>query len=286
MTNFPEMLGILSAVSFFGPAGVIERNETDGRYRVSLSRPDGEEGILTPWASLAIPLPRDLRCGETVLVAGGSDRDLYIIGVPDFRPAEPAMHNCLELPGGGKAEITGIPSAEKLQVFSGRGQLIFEYDPHTEKCRIDAPSGDMEFQAGDGDIVFTSSKSIRLVSSASGGECRSALTLDSAGISLNGPEIGIAGKKGDIHIEETRYTGKSFSGRIDTVKLAVKRLETMAVTVVQKVKNLYQTVEELAQVQAGRMRTLIAATWHMKSKKMFLKAEEDVKIKGEKIYLG
>ncbi|MHB9028776.1 MAG: DUF3540 domain-containing protein [Candidatus Latescibacterota bacterium] len=286
MMPFPGVIDMKSAVSCFGPAGVIEKDETGGRYQVSLSRHDGEEGIFTPWARLAIPLPRELQCGETVLVAGGNDHNFYIIGVLDFLPAEPAARNCLELPGGGKAEITGTPAAEKLRVFSGAGRCIFEYDPYTEKSRVDAPAGDLELQTGDGDIVLNSSKSIRLVSSGGSGEGISALTLDSAGISLTGPGIGVATKKGDIYIGEARYAGKVFSGRIDTVRLVMDRLESVTGTAVQKMKNLYQTVEELAQVQAGRMRTLVAATWHMKSKKMFLKAEDDVKIKGEKIYLG
>jgi len=286
MMHVPECLDAPPAVSGFGPAGVIEKAETGGRYRVALRLPDGEGGVVTPWARLAIPLPRDLRCGETVLVAEGNDRDLYIVGVLDFAPSEPAARNVLELPGGGRAELAGAPEEEKFRLFSGAGRLILEYDPKTEKCSVEAPSGDLEFRAGSGDIVLDSPKSIRLVSSGCRGESPSALILDSEGISLSGPRVGIAAKKGEVRIDETHYAGKIFSGSIGTVRLVMDRLESTAGTAVQKVKNLYQTVEELAQVQAGRMRTLIAATWHMKSNKMFLKAEEDVKVKGEKIYLG
>ena len=56
--------------------------------------------------------------------------------------------------------------------------------------------------------------------------------------------------------------------------------------VIAKARNIYQTVEELSQVRAGRMRTIVAKTFHFKSKKAFVKAEEDYKIKAEKIHLG
>ena len=66
----------------------------------------------------------------------------------------------------------------------------------------------------------------------------------------------------------------------------VDRLETLAGTVVEKAKNAYRTVERLAQLKTGRMRTLVDETYQFKSKKAFLKSEDDFKIKGDKIHLG
>ena len=194
--------------------------------------------------------------------------------------------NRLKLHCGAKAEVTGTPEAEKLTVFSKEGGIIFEYDSLTGKSRIDIPAGDLEIITRNGDIVFKSSKNIRMIASNDNDIEKAAISLDSGKISMNSPEIAVNSRKGTIHIENAQYTGKAFSGMIQDVKLKIQRIESVVVTVIEKAKNVYRTVEELAQLHTGRMRTIVDATWHFKSKKTFMKAEDDFKIKGEKIYLG
>ena len=68
--------------------------------------------------------------------------------------------------------------------------------------------------------------------------------------------------------------------------MAAPRLETEAQTVVSKAANVYQTVEDLTQLQTGRMRTLVEGSCHLKARDAFLKAEQDFKVDGEQIHLG
>ena len=96
---------------------------------------------------------------------------------------------------------------------------------------------------------------------------------------MDSSEIGIDAERGEFNVEEAKYTGKRLLSKVD-------RLESIAGSVIAKARNIYQTVEELSQVRAGRMRTMVARTFHFKSKKAFVKAEEDYKIKAEKIHLG
>jgi len=70
------------------------------------------------------------------------------------------------------------------------------------------------------------------------------------------------------------------------ISLEAHRLETRAETVVAKAENVYETVEELIQVQTGRMRTLVKESCHLKARDAFLKAEQDFKVDGEQIHLG
>jgi len=63
-------------------------------------------------------------------------------------------------------------------------------------------------------------------------------------------------------------------------------LETRAATVISHAGNVYETVEELAQLQAGRQRTLIQGSCHLKARDAFMKAEKDFKVDGEQIHLG
>jgi len=70
------------------------------------------------------------------------------------------------------------------------------------------------------------------------------------------------------------------------ISLVAHRLETQAETVVAKAGNVYQSVEELTQLQTGRMRTLVKGSVHLQARDAFLKAEQDFKVDGEQIHLG
>ncbi len=70
------------------------------------------------------------------------------------------------------------------------------------------------------------------------------------------------------------------------ISLRARRLETQADTVTAKAKNVYQSVEELNQLQAGRTRTLVEGSCHLQARDAFLNAGEDFKIDGKQILLG
>jgi hypothetical protein len=60
-------------------------------------------------------------------------------------------------------------------------------------------------------------------------------------------------------------------------------LETRAQTIISKMKNIYQSVENLSQLRAGRLKTLVQSTVHLKSKSTVLQSEEDFKVRAERI---
>lgn len=70
------------------------------------------------------------------------------------------------------------------------------------------------------------------------------------------------------------------------ISLVAHRLETQADTVISKATNVYASVEELNQLQAGRTRTLVKGSCHLQVRDAFLNAEEDFKIDGKQIHLG
>lgn len=261
-----KKLDFIPGTGYFGPARVLEIDDQTGRVCALLRPARDTENARKIWAQPAIPHSYQLKWGDTVLAAGDND-DFYIIGVLGS-----SANDRLTLTSGATAEIVESPEEEKLKVFSKQGGLIFEYDAKTGKSRVDIPEGDLELVTKDGNIDFISAKDIRFVSKNS--------------IDIKSRKMGMTADRGEIHIEDTKYTGKTVSGRIDTVKLIVKRLETIAENMIEKAKNVYRTVEKLSQLKTGRLRTLVKETSQFKSKKAFFKADEDFKIKGDKIHLG
>ena len=67
---------------------------------------------------------------------------------------------------------------------------------------------------------------------------------------------------------------------------AVRSVSTCADTIVSAAKSVYQTVEGLVQVRAGRQRTIVEETSQVRAQRVLIGADEDVKVQGDKIHLG
>jgi hypothetical protein len=186
-------------------------------------------------------------------------------------------------------------------VFSTTRQLLFEFDVASGKTRVHVPSGDLEFVADDGDITFTSARSIsmraqtvqitspstiQLAVSDALGRLRSALTLQSRRIRLSSPELTFAARRGELQMDEVDCAAKTLSGRVGHARLVIGTLERIADSVIEKARNVYNTVEGVFQLKAGRMRTMLDGTYHFKARRAYLKAQEDFKVNADKIHLG
>jgi hypothetical protein len=56
--------------------------------------------------------------------------------------------------------------------------------------------------------------------------------------------------------------------------------------VVSRARNVYQSVQELWQQQAGSLRTLVSGTAQLKAREVSHRAQDAYKIRAEKIHLG
>ncbi len=238
-----------SDTRYFGPAVLTENEEPDGHVSLRLGY-GGPGQLLT--ARVAVPRTRLLVAGEQVLVGGDPEGDLYVVGVltPIGRDAPPPTS--LQLKAGAYATVDSVEPGgdERLQVHSARNELLFEYDPTTERMRVNVSKGSLELSAEDGDINLTAARAVR----------------------IGGTAIELTGHKLDVKTKHTRWI--------------VDRLETFAGTLVETAKNAYRSVEQLAQLKTGRMRTFVDETYQFKSKNAILKADEDFKVKGDQIHLG
>ena len=232
---------------YFGPAVVTEGETSDGRVLVRLGV-DGPGPTYT--ARVAVPRGRPLATEQEVLITGDPAGELYVVGTLGAPTSDMAAPSVLGTEAGAYATVSAKSDGERLQVYSRRNELLFEYHPGSGQARVNVARGDLELGTEDGDITLKSAGTVR---------------IDGASIEL---------------------TGRTLEVRTTHARWIVDRLETVAGTLVEKAKNAYRTVEQLAQLKTGRMRTLVDETYQFKSKRAFLKAEEDFKIKGEQIHLG
>jgi len=300
MLAIATQTSLLPQTKYFGPAQVLKFSEPDRLVLLRISDHLGDE--FEVWAKSALSDNHAFQFGETVLAAGEDFNELYIIGLLDHTGPSKTEAKVLRMEDGTSAKIEKGLGTEKLQLNSKSGELIFEYDAKSEKCRVNIQSGDLEFTTANGNIDFVSEKDIRFFSKQSVelqsnheirlqttnaiGNKLSTISLNHKKLKLSSTNVDITAQRSQIHIAESKYIGKKFQGRIKNVNLVLGRLESIANTVIEKAENIYQSVKGLTQLKTGRMRTLVESTIHIKGKKVFMKAEEDFKVKAEKIHLG
>ncbi len=277
---------------YLGPATVTGVDDGPGRAELEIA------SVPMPCiARSAIADRGPLGVGEEVLVLGDLAGELYVIG--RLSPAPAAAR--LPLPGGGHAAIETAEGLTTLRVYSPRDSLILEYDPAGERTRVTPEGGDLEIAAPVGNLALSAAGEVAIeggavaVRSRSGialavedgaGAARSVLVLEGGTVRLAAPALDIATRQASLKAEEARYTGRSLLAELASLRLVAGRVETLARTVVEKTFNLYRNVEELLETRAGRVRSLVAGTYHLKARDAVVRAERDVDLDGEKIRLG
>ncbi len=298
MSTASQDIPVIQQTRYFGPAEVLDVQEDKGLVLLQIEGTQEDE----TWARLAIPYSSDIVRGEMVLAAGEDVHNLYIIGLLNNKTCAGTGEKQISTKDGASANVNAEGETEKLEVRSGSGEVIFEYDPEKGKSRVNIQSGDLEFVTKKGSINFISAKNIhffcresmemmsmqgiRMAIARAKDKMISSLAISSEKMKIQSPDLDISADKGTIGIKETAYTGEKVSCSVESAGLTMDRLDSTVNTAISKAKNVYKTVEGLTQLYTKQMRTLVDSSYHFKSKKAFLKAEEDFKINAENIHLG
>lgn len=298
MSNIAKLYPQTMKTNYFGAAKVVETNQSDGILRVRVALPQKNT---MGWARLAIAGIDVLQIEDEVLIAGEDINHLYVIGILSLKKRSDVVLKKQEIGNGAYTVTDKSSTTPMLRVFSKRNELIFEYDPISEKTCVNIESGHLEFTTRKGDIIFNAEKNIKLkgqivdISSKSGiklaitdaiGQLKSSFSLQSHQTKLSSPKFSITAKIGELQLANIQYVGNKFLGKVKDSQLFVGKLSTVAKSITEKSQNVYRTVEQLTQLKTGRMRTLVTSTFHFKAKNSYMKSEEDFKIKADKIHLG
>lgn len=189
---------------------------------------------------------------------------------------------------------------KKIQTYSPEQELLFEYDPETNKSRVFIDKGDLEFVTKEGDISFKAAKNLNFQAETIGLTAmtrvklavhallgrETAVNLDPNRLSMTSPKLDITSQKGTVQMQDMRYTGEKCFGKISSLKLVSRKLDIAARTISQKAENIFQKIKGLSQTKAGRKTEIIENTYHLKADQAIMKTDQDFKVKAEKIHLG
>jgi len=162
--------------------------------------------------------------------------------------ASEAFFDLLHASDGSSAALERAGAVEVLRVRDGRGRLLFEHRPAEGRSVVHAPEGDLDFEVG--------------------GRVR----VRAAGI--------------EVSVDEGRLVARATTAVVRHAQQTFETLETGVGRLVERAREAYREAEDLAETRAGRLRLVASKTLHALAERALIKAREDVKVKGEKIYVG
>lgn len=308
MTIATEIFPSLDNERYFGPATVLDCDQTGTYVRIQI---ENTQGCPVVWSRKTLSMKDTVSQGDEVLIGGDWNSGFFLIDILSKNPGgEQYAHSPRDMPGdlhtqdGASATIKrdiSPQSPEIIQVFSRHQDLLFEFDPSSETSRVYIPSGDLEFVTQKGDIKLHSAQDIqiegnqiqvqgrsgiRLAISQAIGQLGSAFTLNPHRMKFTSPEVNISGQRGWVFLDELRFAGSRLFAKTGSIRCLAQKIETSAQTIIERAENFYQTAKELCQLRAGRKRTIVEGTYHLKTKTSILKSDQDVKVKANKIHLG
>lgn len=298
MQNIAEIYHHKNIGQYLGPARIVDIHKDRTDVKIVIHTPEGKRYAE---AQAVYPIAENIHVGDTVLVTGSQDNALYIIGLLDQSLTDTVHPQKITVKDGTSACIEKDDNGQTLCVYSNTNKLIFRYDPRTGQASIVSPGQNLVLQAPEGDIELNAAKRIRVSGhsvditgksniSMSVGQIfenlRSAFSLKPGQIDIAGHQIQVSAKQGRLFFNDIRNHVKNLVNKIGQARVVADRLETTAGTIIENAEDTYRSAENLSQVRAGRMRTLIRSTFHLSSKTSIIKASDDVKVKGENIHLG
>lgn len=220
------------------------------------------------------------------------------MGVSQLKEAEPTPEGArIETETGARASVQG----GRIHVHDTRGALIFEYRPEEGRSVVYAPDGDLELHAATGaiDLVgeevrvrgrraveLMSEEGVHVATETRGGRQLSRFSLLRRAAVLASPLLDVTAAKAKVELDEGELTARTTTATVQHAARVIEVLETQAGQILERAKESYREVEGLSQSKAGRMRLVAEKTLHALGQRTLIKAYEDMKLRGEKIYLS
>jgi hypothetical protein len=188
-----------------------------------------------------------------------------------------------------------------LEVYDGQGRLVLRYEPDKGRVNLGFSSITLTVNSTTGDTALESEGKLTL----SGEEVevlgrrsavlgvRSALGQMGATVAAGAHRLVVLAKGIDVRAEREHRDVKQSVTNAQSVTVNTQhlrqhaaKLEMLAGTMLTRAKEAFAYVEGESRVEASRATWKVAQTLWFRSKRTFLKSDEDVNIDGEKVNLG
>lgn len=243
----------------------------------------------TASARVAVAGSYSPRAGDGVLVAL-SEGSVYVIGV--VRALREAEERRIDAEDGSSAALEHDEDGPVWRLRDARGRLVVEHragksvvlveDDLELRARRDvsiAAGGAVRIESGEGALLRADGP-VELASSAS------SLRVDGDRVRMNAPLLEAITDRADVKAKEANLVVGTLRSAMHRLVERAEVVERTAGRVVERAREVYREVEELSQTKAGRLRLVADTALSLLGQSTTVQAREDIKVKGEKIYLG
>lgn len=250
-------------------------------------------------ARLAVAGAYEPRAGDRVLVAGAADGQHYVLGV---------VGALREVDGDDEAaapdvpiEVTEQDGARVVRVYDTEHRLLFEHLPDEGRSVVHAPAGTLTLRADAGDVEIDaarrvrirgqegvelqSPRSVRLGAEEDGADDGSRIALGRREAQVDSPLLRGQVDRAELLANHASLTARVSDTVVDLLRTRAGVVDTQARRVLERAREVFRDVEELAQTRAGRVRMVAESTFRVLGDRAFFKSRRDMKLKGKRIYL-
>jgi hypothetical protein len=176
---------------------------------------------------------------------------------------------------GSAVSIRPGSTGETLETRDRSGQLLFEYQPATGRAIVHLPGLGLEFRSVDGRLELVCDRPLTI---------RSEGTVEIQG--ERGTNLSCGPSSLRVGPEALELDAPVARVRVDEARVACGKVEQSLGRVITWAKQVYERVEELLHVRAGRIRTEAEQGHLIQASQARVQAEGDVHVQGRTINLG
>lgn len=247
------------------------------------------------WVDIATDDKRAKETGASVLLVGDQSGNAYVLAVVESQTGTVESPKKLHTQQGAYATLSGEGESENLRVYSRDQRLLLDFDVVKGEVRFHGGEAglrfiserDMSFQA-QGRLDFSASH-IALSAQSEYDQpaiAASRLRLSPQSTSISTAKHIVNSQLSQVNTKQAKLIAEESEVVSQRGRFIYDRVERMAKTILEKSKELIQEVSGTAQLNSKRSRTTVEELSYTKAKHVVVKADEDYKVKSDKIHLG
>ncbi len=216
--------------------------------------------------------------------------------VPTTSPAEAA---CVASDGARARAVLRDDGRTALVIESPKGEALVEYDPANGRLVLRASQG-LTVDAGDGPLTLRgrsvavesdsevdvrARRAVRLDAGEGDGE-HGRVTVERGTVRAAAKAVAVDALRATLTFDEAAVAARVLRAAVRAVTVQAGAVETRADRVLTRAKDLYQEVEGTAQTRARALRMVAQGTLQALADRVLVRADDDVKVQGERVHLG
>lgn len=170
----------------------------------------------------------------------------------------------LETANGTRVAVVRRGATERIEVRDSACRLVFELDTATNRATLTVPEGDLAIRAPKGDIDLVAGGRVAIASKT----------------------VAVSASRAELKLADVVFAGVRIAAKVGDMTILGERLETRAERIFERAKSVFRTAEDLAQLKAGRARTVVQGGYAIKSGHTSIESKQETKIDGAEVLIG